>query len=135
MGNKGFITYVVCLCIFGFVAIRTATFANQRFDIKWAAMDLVSEQRKMGKETEVNDSKIITAKIFPKSSFEYALNPFIWTLRERSANDDLLQACLDAAERDDAMDAVKYAEDLSTFEDRFKEWEINFEQAKLSLAK
>jgi hypothetical protein len=50
-----------------------------------------------------------------------------------SENDELLQACLDAEERDDNRDAVKYKEDLSTFEARFSKWEVNLEKAKESL--
>ncbi len=135
MKKKGFIIYITCLGIAFLIAIRGLVFSGQKFDVYFAASDLLSEQSKMGKKVEVNDSKIIRDKILPKSTMRYALNPFVWTLKQRSANDDLLQACLDAAERDDVMDAVKYAEDLATFEERFKEWEVNFEQAKLSLTK
>ncbi len=133
MKNKGFIIYLTCIGIFFSIAVRGAVFSTQRSDVYFAANDLVCEQSKMGKEVETNDAKIIRNKILPKSTLQYALNPFVWTLKQRSANDDLLQACLDADERDEAMRAMKYAKDLSTFEERFKEWEVNFEQAKLSL--
>ena len=129
---------IIAMSIFLVIALfcfRAAIFSGQRFDVYRAAEDLVREQREMGKEIKLNDGDILTEKILPKSSVQYALNPFIWTMKQRSANDDLLQACFDAAERRDAMDAMEYAEDLSTFEDRFKTWEVNFEQAKLSLAK
>ena len=133
--KKGLIIYFTCLFLFCFIGFRTLMFSNQRFNISFAADDLVREQSKMGKKTGIYDDDIITKKILPKSSFQDAFNPFIWTMKQRSANDDLLQACLDAGERDDVMDAMKYAEELSTFEERFKEWEVNFEQAKLSLGK
>lgn len=97
------------------------------------AFDIIREQIEAGKEIEINDAEIIVSKIFPKNSFRYAINPFIWTRKQMSANDELLQACIDASERDDNKDAVKYKEDLSTFEARFSKWEVNLEKAKESL--
>lgn len=128
---------LIVLFIFSLFLImfRFITFADQWWNLKFAANDLVSEQAKMGKETEINDADIIIGKILTKSSFQYAINPFVWTMKQRSDNDDLLQACLDAAERDNLMDAMRYTEDLSTFESRFSKWEVNFEMAKLSIEK
>ncbi len=99
----------------------------------WIAIYLVWEQKRAGKKTENDDNEIIAAKIFPKSTFQYTINPFVWTRKQMSANDDLLQACLDAKERYNIKDALKYAECVSTFEARFSEWEINLEKAKESL--
>lgn len=104
-----------------------------RCDVFSAAHDLLREQIKAGKEIEINDGEIIISKIFPKSIFQYTINPFVWTRKQMSANDDLLQTCLDAKERDDNNDVVKYKEDLSTFEARFSKWEVNLEKAKESL--
>ena len=101
--------------------------------MRFVANYLVWEQDRAGKQTEFDDNKIIAAKIFPKSSFQYSIHPFVWTKKQMSANDDLLQACLDAKERSDIKDAVKYKEDISTFEARFLKWEINLEKAKESL--
>jgi len=50
-----------------------------------------------------------------------------------SENNYLLQACLDAKEREDIKDALKYTDAVSTFESRFAEWEINLDKAKESL--
>jgi len=40
---------------------------------------LVWEQKEAGKKTEYDDNEIIAAKIFPKSTFQYTINPFVWT--------------------------------------------------------
>lgn len=135
MKNKGLIIYLICMGIFFLIAIRGAVFSTQRFNVKRAADHLVNEQSEMGRKTSYNDDDILTKKILPKSSLQDALNPFVWTMKQRSVNDELLQVCLDAHERYRAKAEMKYAEDLSTFEERFKEWEVNFEQAKLSLIK
>ena len=94
---------------------------------------LVWEQKEAGKKTEYDDNEIIAAKIFPKSTFQYTINPFVWTRKQMSENNYLLQACLDAKEREDIKDALKYTDAVSTFESRFAEWEINLDKAKESL--
>ena len=45
--------------------------------MKWTANYLVWEQKEEGMKTEFNDNKIIAAKIFPKTTFQYTINPFV----------------------------------------------------------
>ena len=75
----------------------------------------------------------MTSIIFPKTDIQYAINPFIWTKKQMSANDELLQACLDAYERDELSHQKEYKSNLNTFKDRFNTWEINLELAKNSI--
>lgn len=133
--NKVIIILVMCVAIFYGGMWKAFRIQSHRYEVKHAVGALILEQSKMGKETSWNDKDIIVAKILPKSNAYYTLNLFTWTLKQMSANDDLLQACLDARDRDDAVDAAQLEADQSTFEGRFKTWEINLEKAKLSLSK
>jgi hypothetical protein len=131
--NKFFIlmlTLVITIYTIGFKVTHTmGVKVNTHSD----AYDLIREQDDAGKETTYNDAEIIVSKIFPKSTFRYAINPFVWTRKQMSENDALLQACIDANDRDDIKDKAKLTRDMSTFESRFSEWEINLEKAKESI--
>lgn len=132
--NKVLIIYVTSVALLFIPMYKMIHVQSVRWDVRHAASCLIREQSRLGKEISfISDKDIIIKKILPKSQTYYTLNPFTWTLKQMSVNDDLLQACIDAKERDDAIDAAKYKVGISTFEKRFKTWEINLEKAKQSL--
>lgn len=132
--RTGFTIYIICLVLFFTHMFKMIPVHSNRWKVEHAADALILEQNRLEKETSWSDDDIIAAKILPKSNVYYTLHPFIWTLKQMSANDDLLQACLDAREREDARNAEQLEADQSTFEGRFETWEINLEKAKLSLS-
>lgn len=126
-------TMIIIIAISYTLLWKCSHISFTKSEMEFIANYLVWEQKEAGKKTEYDDNEIIAAKIFPKSTFQYTIRPFVWTRKQMSANDYLLQACLDAKERSDIKDALKYTEAVSTFESRFAEWEINLEKAKESM--
>ncbi len=128
-----YLIFVIIMVSVFTLIIKTSCVSMAKSHMKFVANYLVWEQEAAEKKTTRDDNEIIAAKILPKSTFRYVINPFVWTTKQMSANDDLLQACLDAKEREDIKDALKYKEAAATFEARFSMWELNFEKAKESL--
>lgn len=128
--NLFMLLIIAIIFITGFKCIHIMTI---KMDVFSAAHALIREQSKTENNWKVNDGEIIVSKIFPKNTFRYAINPIVWTKKQMSENDELLQACIDAQERESNKEAVKYKEDISTFEARFSTWEVNEEKAKESL--
>lgn len=97
------------------------------------AIQLCSEQRELGHKTTYMDSEIIRNKIFPRNDAYYIFSLWKWTGNQFSDNDPLFNVCVDAYNRHYMQDHMDYEQALSTFEERFQEWEINMKMAKLSL--
>jgi hypothetical protein len=131
--KKVYLIMVLIVALAFTTLLKCSHISLTKIKMEWYAIYLVCEQDQAGNKVESDDNEIIAAKIFPKSTFQYTINPFVWTRKQMSTNDDLLQACLDAKERDDIKDALEYEAAAKTFDARFSEWELNLEKAKESL--